>query len=172
MRSVIAVLLSLTVTACGSFSPLEYVSTGLKFASNPAELVENYYKKINEDRRLARERKNRVKLKQELDLQECGAVYYWLNGYYKRHGGIAAKDRAALVERYQATGIDRNFLNRVVHGRVGDGRAKKSIAELPDLHWVMNIKRLCDEIYIDRLVTNPQFIRPTREPDLYKVEAR
>lgn len=172
MRISIIVFLGVSLAGCGSFSAVDYFTTGLRFASTPAELVEKYYAKIDEDRRLALERENRTRLKEALDLQECGAVYFWLHGYYERHGGIAAKERAALVERYQATGIDRNFLNRVVHGRAGDGREKKTVAELPDLHWVMHNKRLCDEIYIDRLVTNPQFTRPVVEPELYKVGAR
>lgn len=163
--------LALSLSGCGSFTTLDYLATGLRFASRPAELVENYYAKIDEDRRLALERQNRLKLKEALDLQECGAVYFWLNEYYVRHGGVAVKEHASLVEKYRATGIDRNFLERVIYARVGDGRAMKTVDELPDLHWVMQNKRLCDEIYIDRLVLNPQFERPLVEPEMYKVGA-
>ena len=108
-------------------------------------------------------------LKEALDLQECGAVYFWLDTYYARHGGETERQMSGLVAKYKATGIDRNFLERVIYARVGDGRAKKTVAQLPDLHWVMHNKRLCDEIYIDRLVSNPQFERRVREPALYQV---
>lgn len=172
MRMSILVFLAVSLSGCGTFSTVDYVSTGLRFASRPAELVEKYYAKIEEDRRLARERENRIKLKEALDLQECGAVYVWLDKYYARHGGLATNDQTDLIEKYRATGIDRNFLERVIYARVGDGRAMKTVDELPDLHWVMHNKRLCDEIYIDRLVSNPQFKRPLSEPGLYQVGGR
>ena len=79
-------------------------------------------------------------LKEALDLQECGAVYFWLDKYYARHGGLAVKEHASLADKYEATGIDRNFLARVIYARVGDGRAMKTVDELPDLHWVMHNK--------------------------------
>ena len=169
MRLVFVAFMSMALASCGGIAPLEYVTTGLKFASNPAELAENYYEKIREDRRLALERKNRLRLKAELDLQECGAIYYWLGGYYERHGSAYFSDLENLKEKYNGTGIDRNFLQRVVHSRVGDGRKKLPVASLPDMHWIMHHKRLCDEVYFDRVVSNAQFQRPAIEPDLYEV---
>lgn len=171
MRFSVIVLLAATLAGCGSFSTVDYLTTGLRFASRPAELVEKYYAKIEEDRRIALERQNRLRLKEALDLQECGAVYFWLDNYYSRHGGLSANDHNILGERFRATGIDRNFLERVIHARVGDGQQIKTVDELPDLHWIMHNKRLCDEIYIDRLVSNPQFERPLSEPELYQVGA-
>ena len=172
MRVLIVTFLGLSLSACGSFSPLEYATTGLRFASTPTKLLENYYEKLNEDRRLARERANRQKLKAEFDLQECGAVYLWLKRYYARHGGAPFTDEKNLVRKYEATGIDRNFLQRVIHARIGTGREKLDISDLPDLHWIMASKRLCDEVYFDRLVSNPKFERPAMQPALYEVEAR
>ena len=172
VRVSFVVFLAVSLGGCGTFSIFDYLATGLRFASRPAELVEKYYAKIDEDRQLALERENRLMLKEALDLQECGAVYFWLDKYYARHGGLAAKEQTSLADKYKATGIDRNFLERVIYARVGDGRAMKTVDELPDLHWVMHNKRLCDEIYIDRLVSNPQFERPLAEPALYEVDAR
>lgn len=168
MRFVLIAFLSMSVASCGGLSPLSYVTTGLQFASNPAELAANYYEKIQEDRRLALERRNRLKLKAELDLQECGAVYVWLERYYKRHGGGHFAGLETMQEKYIATGIDRSFLKRVIHSRLGDGKRKLAIENLPDLHWIMHNKRLCDEVYFDRVVSNDQFRRPLKEPALYE----
>ena len=172
LRLSVVMVLALSLSGCGTFSMFDYLATGLRFASRPAELVERYYTKIDEDRRLALERQNRIMLKEALDLQECGAVYFWLDTYYARHGRQTEREKAGLVSKYKATGIDRNFLERVIYARVGDGRAIKTVDELPDLHWVMHNKRLCDEIYIDRLVSNPQFERRMREPALYQIGAQ
>lgn len=170
MRVVSVAFLGMFLTACGTVSPLEYVTTGLRFASNPAQLAENYYQKIQEDRRLSLERTNRLKLKAELDLQECGAIYFWLEKYYTRHAASHFSDLESLRVKYSATGIDRSFLERVIHSRLGEGKEKLPVANLPDMHWVMENKRICDEVYFDRIVSNSQFQRPLDEPGLYEVE--
>lgn len=172
MRVLSVIFLSFSLSACGSFSPFDYVATGVQLASNPAELVQTYYEKIKEDRRLDLERKNRLKLKASFDLQECGAVYFWLKTYYANNGGAHFSDEASLTRKYEATGIDRNFLNRVVHARLGDGKQRLALGNLPDLHWIMDSKRLCDEVYFDRLVSNPKFERPADQPSLYEIGAR
>lgn len=172
MRVVFVALIGMSLSACGSFSILDYVTTGLKFASNPGQLAENYYEKIKEDRRLALERENRLKLKAELDLQECGAVYVWLEGYYKRHATTHFSNIENFRAKYEATGIDRSFLKRVIYARLGDGKEKLAVASLPDMHWIMHNKRICDEVYFDRIVRNDQFRRPIDEPELYQVGGR
>ena len=62
-----------------------------------------------------------------------------------------------MTRKYTITGIDRMFLGRVIQTRMGDGMAVLPLGKTPDVNWLMHNKRLCDEVYSDRVTQNPKF---------------
>ena len=157
MRVIIAFSLSLLLASCGELLVSNYLRNGIKLAQNPVQLAEEYYEKVRADKLRLRRQKNLESLKAEFDLQECGAVYFWLSKYYQRHSEGKGFDADVMARKYTVTGIDRMFLRRVIQSRMGDGMAMLSLGKTPDVNWLMHNKRLCDEVYSDRVTQNPKF---------------
>jgi hypothetical protein len=157
VRVIIAISLSVLLASCSEMFVSEYLRAGIKLAQNPVELAEEYYEKVRADKLRLRRQKNLEALKAEFDLQECGAVYFWLSEYYRRHNEGKSFDADVMTRKYTITGIDRMFLGRVIQTRMGDGMAVLPLGKTPDVNWLMHNKRLCDEVYSDRVTQNPKF---------------
>ena len=159
MRVFAVLILSGVLAGCGGGGYMSYLGLGIELAQEPSKAIANFYEKQKEERARARRELNIANLKAELDLQECGAVFYWLSSYYERHDRTKSQRDAAFRRKYTVTGIDRYFLRRVLLNRLGDGQATLSAGRMEDVFWVAEQTNLCDQVYEERVEQNPRFYR-------------
>ena len=79
---------------------MSYLGLGIELAQEPSKAIANFMKQ-KEERARARRELNIANLKAELDLQECGAVFYWLSSYYERHDRTKSQRDALFAVNIQ-----------------------------------------------------------------------
>ena len=135
MRVFAVLIMSGLLVGCGGGGYMSYLGLGIELAQEPSKAIANFYEKQKEERDRARRELNIANLKAELDLQECGAVFYWLSGYYQRHDTTQSQRDAAFRRKYTVTGIDRYFLRRVLLNRLAM-ETTLSAGRMEDVFWV------------------------------------